>query len=449
MAFDFDLFVIGGGSGGVRAARVAAQAGAKVALAEEHRYGGTCVIRGCVPKKLMVYASAFAQSFEDAAGFGWKVDDVQFNWSHLIAAKDNEIDRLEGLYRKNLEKAGVTLYDQRAVLTGPQEIALANGTRLSAKTILVATGGTPFVPPFPGAELAITSNDVFWLKEQPARILVNGGGYIACEFACIFNGLGSEVLQFYRGEQILRGFDGEVRGFMAEEMREKGIDLHCGIAITEIEKTDTGLLVSTSSGRNYEVDCVLMATGRNPNTADMGLEAAGVGLNRNGAIAVDRYSRTSVESIYAVGDVTDRVALTPVAIREGMAFVETAIMGSPTSPDHDLIPTAVFTQPEVGTVGMTEEEARDNHDIEVYSTAFRPMLHTLTGRNERMLMKLIVEKKTRRVLGCHIVGHGAGEMIQLAGVAVKMGATKEDFDRTCAVHPTAAEELVTMSTPVR
>lgn len=449
MAFDFDLFVIGGGSGGVRAARVAAQAGAKVALAEEHRYGGTCVIRGCVPKKLMVYASAFAQSFEDAAGFGWKVDDVQFNWSHLIAAKDNEIDRLEGLYRKNLEKAGVTLYDQRAVLTGPQEIALANGTRLSAKTILVATGGTPFVPPFPGAELAITSNDVFWLKEQPARILVNGGGYIACEFACIFNGLGSEVLQFYRGEQILRGFDGEVRGFMAEEMREKGIDLHCGIAITEIEKTDTGLLVSTSSGRNYEVDCVLMATGRNPNTADMGLEAAGVGLNRNGAIAVDRYSRTSVESIYAVGDVTDRVALTPVAIREGMAFVETAIMGSPTSPDHDLIPTAVFTQPEVGTVGMTEEEARDNHDIEVYSTAFRPMLHTLTSRNERMLMKLIVEKKTRRVLGCHIVGHGAGEMIQLAGVAVKMGATKEDFDRTCAVHPTAAEELVTMSTPVR
>ena len=326
---------------------------------------------------------------------------------------------------------------------------MANGTRLSAKTILVATGGTPFVPPFPGAELAITSNDVFWLKEQPARILVNGGGYIACEFACIFNGLGSEVLQFYRGEQILRGFDGEVRGFMAEEMREKGIDLHCGIAITEIKKTDTGLLVSTSSGRNYEVDCVLMATGRNPNTADMGLEAAGVGLNRNGAIAVDRYSRTSVESIYAVGDVTDRVALTPVAIREGMAFVETAIMGSPTSPDHDLVPTAVFTQPEVGTVGMTEEEARDNHDIEVYSTAFRPMLHTLTGRNERMLMKLIVEKKTRRVLGCHIVGHGAGEMIQLAGVAVKMGATKEDFDRTCAVHPTAAEELVTMSTPVR
>lgn len=449
MAFDYDLFVIGGGSGGVRAGRVAAQNGAKVGLAEEFRYGGTCVIRGCVPKKLMVYASGYSEMFEDAKGFGWSVGEKRFDWSKLIAAKDAEIDRLEGIYRSNLQKAGVALHDGRAVLTGPQSVRMADGTDITARIVLVATGGHPFTPDFPGAEHTISSNEVFHLPEQPRRILVNGGGYIACEFAGIFNGMGSDVTQFYRGEQILRGFDGEVRGFVAAEMAAKGIDIQCGTEITSIEKADSGLQVANSRGQVVEVDCVLMATGRNPNTAHMGLEEAGVALGRKGEILVDGVSKTNVDSIYAIGDVTDRVALTPVAIREGMAFVETAFKDNPTNPDHDLIPTAVFTQPEIGTTGLSEEDARAAHDIEVYAAAFRPMAHILAGREERMLMKLIVEKGTRKVLGCHIVGHAAGEMIQLAGVAVKMGATKEDFDRTCAVHPTAAEELVTMSTPVR
>ncbi|MBC6442702.1 MAG: glutathione-disulfide reductase [Rhodobacteraceae bacterium] len=449
MAFDYDLFVIGGGSGGVRAGRMAAQTGAKVGLAEEFRYGGTCVIRGCVPKKLMVYASGYSDAFEDAKGFGWSVGEISFDWASLIAAKDAEIDRLEGIYRTNLQKAGVALHDGRAVVTGPQSVRMADGTQISARIILIATGGHPFTPDIPGAAHTITSDGVFHLSEQPRRILINGGGYIACEFACIFNGMGSAVTQYYRGEQILRGFDGEVRRFVAEEMREKGIDVHCGTEITGIEKTDTGLQISNSFGHIIAVDCVLMATGRLPNTVGLGLEDAGVNLGHVGEILVDSVSRTSVDSIYAIGDVTNRVALTPVAIREGMAFVETAFRNNPTNPDHDLVPTAVFTRPEIGTVGLSEETARANHDIDVYATSFRPMQHILAGRDERMLMKLLVEKGSRKVLGCHIVGPGAGEMIQLAGIAVKMGATKTDFDRTCAVHPTAAEELVTMSAPVR
>ncbi|WGI20574.1 glutathione-disulfide reductase [Amylibacter sp. IMCC11727] len=449
MSYDYDLFVIGGGSGGVRAGRVASQAGAKVGLAEEHRYGGTCVIRGCVPKKLMVYASQFSEHFEDAVGFGWTVGDQSFNWARFMAAKNAEIDRLEGIYAKNLKAAGVTLYDARAIVTGPHEVTLSSDQVITAKTILVATGGWPFVPDIPGKELAITSNEVFLLPEQPQRVLVVGGGYIASEFAGILNGMGTETTQFYRSEQILRGFDNEVRDHVAEEMRNKGVDLRVNTDVASLSKTDTGILVTDTAGDTFEVDQVLYATGRVPNTKGLGLEDVGVELGRKGEVKVDAYSATSVPSIYAVGDVTDRVALTPVAIREGMAFVETVFKDNPTSPDHDLIPTAVFTQPEIGTVGMGEEEARESEEIEVYSAAFRPMMHILAGKDEKMLMKLIVSKATRKVLGCHIVGHGAGEMIQLAGVAVKMGATKEDFDRTVAVHPTAAEELVTMSTPTR
>lgn len=446
--FDYDLFVIGGGSGGVRAARVAAQKGVKVALAEEYRYGGTCVIRGCVPKKLMVYASAFSETFEGAAGFGWTVGERTFDWTKLRKAIDAELIRLEGLYLKGLTGNGVKTFDMRASISGPQEVTLADGQRITAKTILVATGGTPFIPNVEGAEHVISSNEVFQLDQMPERVLVVGGGYIACEFACIFNGMGADVKQFYRGEQILRGFDGEVRGHVADEMLRKGVDLHVGTDVTKIEKHDDGLHVTCTNGSVCVVDQVLYATGRTANTDSLGLTEVGVDLGRNGEIVVDKYSATSVPSIYAVGDVTNRVNLTPVAIREAMAFIATVYEDTPTAMDHTQIPTAVFTQPEIGTVGLGEEEARENHDIEVYRAAFRPMANILAGRDERMLMKLIVNKEDRKVLGCHIVGPASGEMIQLAGVAIKMGATKEDFDRTVAVHPTAAEELVTMKEPV-
>lgn len=449
MAFDYDLFVIGGGSGGVRGARMAALAGANVAIAEEYRWGGTCVIRGCVPKKLMVYASEFSTAFEDAKGFGWTVGETSFDWSKLIAAKDREIARLECVYQANMEKVGVELFEARAVIVDPHTVRLSTGQSFSAKHILVATGGAPFVPDVEGAEHVITSNEVFHLADLPERVMVVGGGYIACEFACIFHGMGAEVTQFYRGEQILRGFDGEVRGHVADEMREKGIALHVGTDVVRIAKTDNGLRVRCTNGRDYEVDCVLYATGRKANTEGLGLEEAGVELGRGGEVVVDTYSQTSVPSIYAVGDVTDRVNLTPVAIREAMAFVETVFKGNPTPVDHDLIPTAIFTQPEIGTVGLSEEDARAQEEIEVYQSTFRPMMHTLAENPERMMMKLIVSKASRKVLGCHIVGSAAGEMIQMVGIAMKMGATKEDFDRTMAVHPTAAEELVTMRTPVR
>ena len=448
MTFDYDLFVIGGGSGGVRAGRLAASAGAKVGLAEEYRMGGTCVIRGCVPKKLMVYASGYSEAFEDAKGYGWSVGETSFDWTKLIAAKDKEITRLEAIYGKNLGAAGADIFAARATLKDAHTVTLSTGEEFTVKHILIATGGTPFVPHIEGKEHVISSDDIFDLKEQPKRFLVVGGGYIACEFSCIMNGLGSKVTQYYRGEQILRGFDAEVQGFVAEEIRAKGVDIHVGTDVTSIVKTDAGLVVTNTHGVELVVDQVLYATGRLPQTTGLGLENAGVTTGKKGEIIVDDYSQTNIPSIYAVGDVTDRVALTPIAIREAVAFVDTVIHGKPSKPDHELIPTAVFTQPEIGTVGLGEEAARDQEDIEVYRSAFRPMAHILAGKQERMLMKLIVSKATRKVLGCHIVGHAAGEMIQMAGIAVKMGATKEDFDRTVAVHPTAAEELVTMKTPV-
>lgn len=448
-AFDYDLFVIGGGSGGVRAARVAAEAGARVALAEEYRMGGTCVIRGCVPKKLMVYASAFSEAFENAKGFGWTIGESRFDWQSLIAAKDAEISRLEAIYRDNLVKAGVEIHPCRAVLVDPHRIRLAPGAEVTAKHILIATGGTPRLPDLPGIEHAITSNEIFHLERQPARMLIVGGGYVACEFAGIMNGLGTRVTQFYRGDQILRGFDDDLRDHVADAMRARGIALEIRRDIARIARREDGTLeVAADNGERLHVDAVLMATGRVPNTAGLGLEAAGVALGPGGEVPVDRWSQSAVPSIFAVGDVTDRIALTPVAIREGQAFAETVFHARPTAIDHDLVATAVFTQPEIGTVGPGEAEARSRGPVAVYRTRFRPMLHILAGRSETVLMKLIVEASSRKVLACHIVGHGAAEMIQMAAVAIKMGATKEDFDRTVAVHPTAAEELVLMREPV-
>lgn len=455
MSFDYDLFVIGGGSGGVRAARLAAaEAGAKVALAEEDRMGGTCVIRGCVPKKLMVFASGYSGAIRDARAFGWKQARAgHFDWPHFHTMMSDELDRLESIYRANLKNAGVQVFNSRATLVDPHTVALADGTRISARHILVAVGGHPFKPDMEGAHHAITSNDVFHLEALPKSILIVGGGFIACEFACILNGLGVEVTQIYRGAQILRGFDGEARGHVAELIRTRGVTLHVGTDILEIEeRADSGegaFWVKTTDGGHRCYGQVLFATGRVPNTAGLGLEGLGITLGRRGEVPVDDYSQTAVPSIYAVGDVTGRINLTPVAIREGAAFVDTVFHGKPTKPDHDLVASAVFTQPELGTVGMTEEDAREQEPIEVYCNSFRAMQTGFAGREDRVMMKLVVSKATRKVLGCHIVSEQAGEMIQLAAIALKMGATKEDFDRTVAVHPTMAEELVTMKTPVR
>ncbi len=446
--FDYDLFVIGGGSGGVRAARWSAMEGVKVGLAEEYRYGGTCVIRGCVPKKLMVFASGFHQAFEDARGFGWDLEQGDFDWPGFIAKKDSEIDRLEGVYEKNLKAVNVEVFRARAVLEDAHTVKLSTGETFRAKHILVATGGAPFLPEVPGIEHVITSNEIFHLETLPERMLIVGGGYIACEFAGIMNGLGTAVTQFYRGAQILRGFDDEVRGHVAEEMRKKNINLHVGRDLVSIEKKETGLEVKCTDGTFSEYDVILYATGRKPNSAGLGLQDIGVQLGRNGEIRVDEFSQTAVPSVFAIGDVTDRVNLTPVAIREGMAFAETVFKSNPTPVDHALIPTAVFTQPEIGTVGLTQEAAREDHEVEVYRSTFRPMFHAFADRDQRMLMKLIVDKPTQKVLGVHIVGPAAGEMIQMVGIALKMGATKQDFDATMAVHPTAAEELVTMRDPM-
>jgi len=449
MTYDYDLFVIGGGSGGVRAARVAAADGVRVALAEEDRMGGTCVIRGCVPKKLMVFASEFREAISDARAYGWDIGDGKFDWSVFRTKLYAQLDFLEGVYRRMLDTSGVTTYNARATVKDAHHVALSTGEVISAGHILIATGGLPVRPDQPGAELGITSNDIFHLEKLPASILIIDGGYVACEFAGIFNGLGSKVTQHYRGAQILRGFDGEARGMIADQMRDRGVDLHCGTTILAMEKRDDGIWVKSSNGVEAVYEQVLFATGRAPNTAGLGLREAGVALGSKGEVVVDDYSQSSVPSVYAVGDVTNRVQLTPVAIREGMAFVETVFRGNPTKVDHHLIPSAVFTQPEFGTIGLTEEAAREQGPIEVYSTSFRAMQHSFIGRNDRVLMKLIVSQATRKVLGCHIVADHAGEMIQLAGIAIKMGATKEDFDRTVAVHPTMAEELVTIKTPVR
>lgn len=449
MAFDYDLFVIGGGSGGVRAARVAGQGGARVALAEADRYGGTCVIRGCVPKKLMVFASEYPGQIEDAQSYGWTVHAGGFDWPAFKTKLHAELDRLEGVYRNILGTSGVDTFDQRARLGDAHTVELASGQKFSAKHILLATGGHPVRPDLPGAEGGITSDDIFHLDELPGSILIVGGGYIACEFAGILNGLGVQVTQFYRGAQILRGFDGEARGLISEEMIRAGVALHLGTDILEMGPAGDGWRVKATNGTERVYDKVMFATGRAPNTADMGLAEVGVRLGRRGEVVVDDYSQSSVPSVYAIGDVTDRVNLTPVAIREAMAFVETVFNANPTPVDHDLIPTAIFTQPEFGTIGLSEEAAREHEPIDVYCTSFRPMQRNFAGRPDRVLMKLVVSRASDTVLGCHIVAPGAGEMIQLAGIAVKMGATKADFDRVVAVHPTMSEEIVTMKEPVR
>ena len=450
MTFDVDLFVIGGGSGGVRAARIAAsEGGARVALAEEYRMGGTCVIRGCVPKKLMVYASAFPAQIEDARAYGWDVTGGDFSWPAFRTALDKELIRLENAYRSGLVNAGVTIHPSRAVVEDAHTVRLADGQRITAKHILIATGGRPFVPQIPGADLALTSNDMFLLDALPASVLIVGGGFIACEFACILHGLGVQVTLAYRGEQVLRGFDDEARGHVADAMTARGIDIHCHSDITALERTADGIRATATGGAGGTYDAVLYATGRKPNTDGLGLGALGIGLGSNGEVLVDDYSQTAVPSIYAVGDVTDRIALTPVAIREGHAFADTVFKGQVRKADHELVASAVFTQPELGTVGLTEAAAAAQEPIEVYVATFRPMQTLFAGRQDRALFKLVVSQATRRVLGCHIVAPGAGEMIQLAAIAIKMGATKEDFDRTVAVHPTIAEELVTMKSPVR
>ncbi len=444
--YDYDLFVIGGGSGGVRAARIASQHGAKVAVAEEYRFGGTCVIRGCVPKKLLVYASRFRDEFEDAAGFGWTVDGATFDWPTLIASKDREIARLEGIYRRNVENAKAALLDTRATIADPHTVVLAkDGRRITAKYILVATGGRPVKPAIPGAEHAITSNEAFHLKALPASIMVVGGGYIAVEFAGIFAGLGARTTLVYRGEKVLRGFDDDMRSGLMEEMAKRGIDVRVNADPAAIEQAGDGYRVTLKDGTGLDVACVMLATGRTPYTQGLGLEGAGVKLGAKGEVPVDADSRSSVPSIYAVGDVTDRVNLTPVAIREGHAFADTVFGGKRWTVDHDLIPTAVFSTPEIGTVGLPEHIACGRYPkLDIYRSRFRPMKHTLSGREERIIMKLLVDGETDKVVGCHILGPDAAEIVQMAAIALKMGATKADFDATVALHPSVAEELVTM-----
>ena len=445
--FEYDLVVIGAGSGGVRAARIAASHGARVAIAEEYRVGGTCVIRGCVPKKLLVYASRFHGDFEDAKGFGWTIPEARFDWPTLIANKDNEIDRLEAAYRSTLARWKVETIASRAVVTGPNRVRFISSDRqVTARTILIATGGHPEISAItPGHELAITSNEAFHLKAQPRRILIAGGGYIAAEFAGIFAGLGTDTTLIYRGDQILRGFDQDLRDDVSAAMSKRGVKIVTGRTITSIGKTSDGLAATLSDGTELVVDQVMYAIGRRPNTLGLGLETAGVELKSNGAVIVDAHSRSNVPSIYAVGDVTDRVALTPVAIREGHAFADTAFGNKTWHADHTMIPTAVFTEPEIGTVGMTEAQARAMFEtVDIYKTRFRPMKYVLAGRDERMLMKLIVDAKSDKVVGCHVLGPDAAEIVQMAAIAMKMGATKSDFDNTMALHPSAAEELVTM-----
>ena len=447
MTEEVDLFVIGAGSGGVRAARISSGYGARVMIAEEYRVGGTCVIRGCVPKKLLVYASRFADEFEDAAGYGWTIAEPKFDWPTLIANKDREIARLEAAYTTNLERAKVKIVKSRAVLLDAHTVKLtATGETVRAKHILISTGGSPSMGKnIEGHGHVISSNEAFHLKELPKRILIQGGGYIAVEFAGIFNGLGSEVTLVYRGDNILRGFDDDVRNHLRTELEKRGIKVLTKKIVEGVEKVDRGLCVELSDHENIIVDKVMFATGRRPNVKGLGLDAAGVKLGPTGAIEVDKLSQTSVPHIYAVGDVTDRIALTPVAIREGHAFADSVFGGKPTPVDHTNVPTAVFSEPECGVIGLTEAQACDKlAKVDIYKTMFRPMKATLAGRDTRSFMKLVVDGHTDRVVGAHIVGPDAGEMIQLIGIAVTMKATKADFDATMAVHPTASEELVTL-----
>ncbi|MEJ6006979.1 glutathione-disulfide reductase [Paucibacter sp. AS339] len=446
-SYDYQLFVIGGGSGGVRAARVAAGLGAKVAIAESFRYGGTCVIRGCVPKKLLVYAAHFAEDFADAEGFGWSVPPAQFSWAKLIAAKDKEITRLSGIYEKNLLGSAVTVMHGAARVLGPHSVEL-NGQRFSAEHILIATGGTPFVPTLPGIECAITSNEIFNLPDLPRRVLVVGGGYIAVEFAGILNGMGSTVSLSYRGEQVLRGFDDEVRAHLHDEMSKKGVAIRLHSEVERIDKlADGSLSVSfkESPGASLTVDAVLYATGRVPNTLGLGLSEVGVQLDAAGGVKVDAYGASNIPSIHAVGDVTNRIALTPVAIREGSALANSLFGPRRFGADLTTVPSAVFSQPPIGSVGLSEAQALAQYgEIDVYVSRFRSLRHTLSGRDERTLVKLIVDTASQRVLGAHMVGADAAEIIQGLAIAVRMGASKADFDATVALHPSSAEEFVTL-----
>ena len=444
--YDFDLFIIGGGSGGVRAGRIAAGHGAKVAVAEEYRFGGTCPIRGCIPKKLLVYASRFRDEFEDAEGYGWTIKGTRFDWPTLKANKDREVKRLEGVYRRLLEGAGAKCFDTRATLADANTVVLAaDGRKVTAKTVLIATGGHPMKPDIPGAEHAITSNEAFELEELPASVLIVGGGYIAAEFAGIFDGLGVETTLVYRGEKILRGFDEDLRDGLMAEMFKREIDLRVSAEIASIEKNWSDYTVTLKDGSTLEVECVMFATGRTANTAGMGLEKVGVKLGDRGEVAVDDQSRSSVASIYAVGDVTDRENLTPVAIREGHAFADTVFGHKPWTFNHELIPTAVFSTPEIGTVGLPEDVACERYPkLDIYRARFRPLKNTLSGRDEFAVLKLLVDGATDKVVGCHMLGPDAAEIVQMAAIALKMGATKTDFDATVALHPSIAEEFVTM-----
>jgi glutathione reductase (NADPH) len=448
--FDTDLFVIGGGSGGVRAARIAAGHGARVMIAEEYRFGGTCVIRGCVPKKLMVHASHVHDEIRDAAGFGWTIPEARFDWRVLTRNIDTELARLENIYASNVEKSGAKTVKARAVFEDPHTLRLSTGETIRAQHVLIATGGAPnHGTMIPGIEHVISSNEVFHLKQLPKRILIQGGGYIALEFACVFAGLGSDVTVVYRGDNVLRGFDEDVRAHVRTEMERAGITILTGCTVARVEKPGEEVISHLSSGSSVASDQVLFAIGRHPNVANLGLEKAGVAINPdNGGIAVNEFCQTNVPHIYAIGDVTHRINLTPVAIREGHAFADTVFGKRPVQVDYTNIPTAVFSQPEVGTVGLTESQARSLYPrVDIYKTDFRPLKATVSGSQVRTLMKLVVDGATDRVLGCHIVGPEAGELVQVLAIAVKMKATKADFDATMALHPTAAEELVTMRTP--
>jgi len=447
MAYDYDLVVIGAGSGGTRASRLSAGYGARVAVVEEGRLGGTCVNVGCIPKKLFVYAAHYGEDFADAAAYGWDVAAPRFDFARLRKHKDVEIARLNGVYAKLLDDAGVTRIEGRARFVDAHTVAVGS-RRIRAEHILVATGGWPSLPKTPGIEHALTSNEVFALDRLPERVVVVGGGYIAVEFAGIFHGMGAHVTQLYRGELFLRGFDGDVRRALADEMQKRGVDLRFRCDPTRIEKTAAGLRLTLTDGATLDADAVLYATGRAPNTRGLGLEAAGVKTGNAGEILVDEFSRTNVPSVWAIGDVTDRLALTPVALHEGICFARTVFGKEPTKPDHRDVPTAVFSTPSIGTVGLTEEEAREHGEVKVFKASFTPLRHTLTGRKEKTFVKLVVDCASDRVLGAHMVGPEAGEILQGLGVAVKCGVTKAQLDRTIGIHPTTAEEFVTLRQPV-